>query len=212
MHRLPLYSVILLTLSLLACNTQKKAIQSQATEINKLDQVQQVMIGSYDSSSQAERDSNYYNISLHMYPIWQSTGEHYLYVEQALANKQESPYRQRVYKLIQDNGRIASIVYTLPNPEEFVGKWKNTQYFDQFSPDMLILREGCAVYLDSTDYGWKGSTNEKDCKSSLRGASYATSIVSIYSDRIESWDQGFDSDDNQVWGATLGGYIFEKLE
>jgi hypothetical protein len=29
---------------------------------------------------------------------------------------------------------------------------------------------------------------------------------------IISWDRGFDKDDNQVWGAINGGYIFDKIE
>jgi hypothetical protein len=28
---------------------------------------------------------------------------------------------------------------------------------------------------------------------------------------LASWDRGFDSTDNQVWGAEKGGYIFKKL-
>jgi CpeT protein len=56
----------------------------------------------------------------------------------------------------------------------------------------------------------KGATNEQDCSSQLRGASYATSKVQISPGRIESLDQGFDSNGKQVWGATKGGYIFKK--
>ena len=39
-------------------------------------------------------------------------------------------------------------------------------------------------------------------------ASYATSIVETTDSMILSWDQGWDSNDQQVWGAVDGAYIF----
>ena len=46
-----------------------------------------------------------------------------------------------------------------------------------------------------------GTTKDKECKSLLFGASYATSEVEIFQDKILSWDRGYDSDDIQVWGS-----------
>ncbi|WP_188926788.1 CpcT/CpeT family chromophore lyase [Shewanella algicola] len=31
-------------------------------------------------------------------------------------------------------------------------------------------------------------------------------------DKIVSWDRGFDSNDQQVWGAVKGGYEFIKAQ
>ena len=56
-----------------------------------------------------------------------------------------------------------------------------------------------------------GHTNIKTCKSTLRGANYATSEVEITSEKIISWDRGFDIEGNHVWGATEKGYIFDIL-
>ena len=50
-----------------------------------------LMQGSFDSKAQAERDSAFYAISLHMHQVWPERG-HFLYVEQALASMQEKPY------------------------------------------------------------------------------------------------------------------------
>ena len=44
-----------------------------------------LMQGSFDSKAQAERDSAFYAISLHMHQVWPERG-HFLYVEQALAS------------------------------------------------------------------------------------------------------------------------------
>ncbi|MEM6768702.1 MAG: chromophore lyase CpcT/CpeT, partial [Bacteroidota bacterium] len=87
-----------------------------------LDQLYTTMSGSFSSEQQAEADSTYYPISLHMYPIWPESGERWLYVEQAMVSEQDKPYRQRVYKIegIELN-RFQSIVYTLENDSLFVG-------------------------------------------------------------------------------------------
>jgi len=49
------------------------------------------------------------------------------------------------------------------------------------------------------------------CESTLRGAAYATSEVRLTLARMESWDRGFDRPGTQVWGATEGPYIFERV-
>ena len=172
------------------------------------------MTGSFNSAIQANKDSSYFNISLHMYPIWKERKEHWLYVEQAVNSMQDKPYRQRLYKL-EKTGKntFVSKVFTIQNPEEYIGKWKDPDYFDKLTQEDIDEKEGCAVYLEKVgEHTFKGSTKAQDCKSSLRGASYATSIVQIQEDLIKSWDQGFDSNGIQVWGAVKGGYVFNKLD
>lgn len=169
------------------------------------------MMGSFDSSAQAAKDSAYYNISLEMHPVWENSDGHWLYVEQAVSTMTERPYRQRMYQLVPNSdGSISSVVYTLENESQFIGKWKTPEYFDQFDKSILKEREGCAVILRSNENGFKGSTKGTFCKSSLAGASYATSKVSISENQIESWDQGFNAEGIQVWGAEKGAYIFKR--
>ena len=178
----------------------------------ELSELYKLMQGSFNSELQSQQDSSYYNISLHMYPIWKDKG-HFLYVEQALNSMQDQPYRQRVYEITRiTDSTFSSAVYTLPNEKEWIGKWKNLKSFDQISKSDLILRDGCEVILKRLDKNhYKGSTGENSCNSSLRGASYATSEVEITEGTIISWDRGMDRDGNQVWGAEKGGYIFNKI-
>jgi len=207
------YGLIFALLVFLAfsCATQKEAVEPIPDETMAL---RDMMTGSYDSSNQESQDSSYYNISLHMYPIWENRKDgRYLYVEQALASMQDRPYRQRVYRLQQqEDGTLASYVYTIKHDSLFIGKWKTPGYFDKYGLTLLDEREGCEVILEKTDVGYQGSTVADHCKSSLRGAAFATSKVSMTTDRITSWDQGFDSDGKQVWGATKGPYIFDKVK
>ena len=199
-------------LCLFSCDFSTSKRMSKSDD-QMLEDLFQIMQGSYSSAAQASADSNYYNISLHMYPIWQDkTESKWLYVEQALYSKQDQPYRVRVYELkAHSDELIESKVYTLKDQDKFIGKWNDSAYFDAYDHNILEEREGCAVYLKSiNDKKFEGATRDKECKSSLRGASYASSKVQVEPDRITSWDQGFDAEDNQVWGATKGAYIFIK--
>ncbi|MBV6647044.1 MAG: chromophore lyase CpcT/CpeT [Cyclobacteriaceae bacterium] len=185
----------------------------QTNPKSSLDALQDIMTGHFSSEAQSRQDSNFFHITLHMYPIWKDKDGKWLYVEQASATQQDKPYRQRVYQLTEeDGGLLVSKVYSLENEDKFVGKWQFEGFFDQFDTGILKEREGCAVYLKKTDKGFEGATKDKMCTSTLRGASWASSKVTITKDRIVSWDQGFDADDNQVWGATSGGYVFDRIE
>ncbi|MEM7185206.1 MAG: chromophore lyase CpcT/CpeT, partial [Bacteroidota bacterium] len=107
----------------------------------------ELMQGSFNSEKQSLADSSYYNISLHMYPIWKDKGN-FLYVEQALNSRQNNPYRQRVYEVARwDDTHLSSAVYTLPNDSLWIGKWRTPEAFDSITPNDLELREGCAVIL-----------------------------------------------------------------
>ncbi len=172
------------------------------------------MEGDFDSDGQAQTDSSYYNIRLHMREIWSKNSKsgYWLYVEQVLASMPEKPYRQRIYHLTRkDNETIESKVYELPSPERFVGAWRNEDKMKKLSKDSLIDRQGCSIFLKIDEDGnfW-GSTPGKECLSTLRGATYATSEVKIYPNMLISWDRGWDAGDRQVWGAEKAGYRFRK--
>jgi len=171
------------------------------------------MTGSFFSEEQAKMDTNYFNIELEMVQIWKDrTDGPWLYIEQAVAKSKDKPYRQRVYQLIKrSDGKIESIVYTIPDPLRFSGDYKKEFPLLRLTPDSLTLKEGCEVVLYQADEGYfEGSTIDRNCSSDLRGASYATSKVIIHNDKMISWDRGFDENGNQVWGATKCGYIFKK--
>jgi hypothetical protein len=171
------------------------------------------MTGSFSSEEQAQQDSNYFNIELEMVQLWKDrTDGPWLYIEQAVAESKDKPYRQRVYQLRKrSDGKIESLVYTITDPLRFAGDYKKEFPLLRLTPDSLILKEGCEVVLYQADNGYfEGSTIDKNCSSDLKGASYATSEVMIDKDKMISWDRGFDENGKQVWGATDGSYIFKK--
>ncbi len=200
-----LYTLVL-SLFFVGCNKDEKKVDTELNELFSL------MQGSFNSEDQAKKDSTYYNISLHMYPIWKEKGN-FLYVEQALNSMQNKPYRQRIYEVTRLNDSVfSSAIYAIPNDSLWIGKWKTTNDFNSISLKEINKREGCAVLLKriGKDH-FKGETDNNSCKSTLRGASYATSEVEIKKGTVLSWDRGFDADNKHVWGAEKAGYIFNEI-
>lgn len=205
-------TLLLFAMTLAAACKQTKTKSPAENVDNDVNELFALMQGSYNSEKQSLADSTYYNISLHMYPIWEEKGN-WLYVEQAMNSMQDKPYRQRIYEVKRnENGQLTSYVYTLPNDSLWIGKWKTPEAFNDLSMENLRLRDGCEVVLTKkSDSSFVGTTQNGTCESTLRGASYAMSEVEITAKGITSWDQGFDSEGQQVWGATEGGYVFDKL-
>lgn len=200
--------VVLLVAILLTAGC--KTIQNQS-DSNELKELVSIMQGHYSSEKQALADKDYYNISLRMTPIWKSKGN-YLFVEQAIFDKQDKPYRVRIYKVSQRGNEFISEIYTLKDEKAWIGKWATPEIYDQLTEADIELKSGCEVVLKHTGKNrFEGATGDKTCPSELRGASWANSKVTVTENTILSWDQGFDKDGKQVWGATKGGYEFIKI-
>jgi len=172
-----------------------------------------IMAGEFSSEKQAGADSSYLHIKLNMTHVMTENPDGYwLYVEQAMASAPDKPYRQRVYHLfLQDDQTIVSKVFELKNPDQYTGGSKDKSKLAVIAPDSLVDRQGCSIYLKKLGKNtFTGSTPGKECLSSLRGAVYATSEVTISPGKMVSWDRGWDREDKQVWGAEKGGYVFLK--
>ena len=124
--------ILLITIFIWSCNSLKKVSKKDNTK-----ELVSLMIGSFSSAKQAKKDTAFYDITLQMYPIWENRKDgNWLYVEQSLSKKPEKPYRQRVYKIEKvDDELFRSIVYTLPNPKDFIGKYKtnNLNFWSAYS-------------------------------------------------------------------------------
>jgi len=182
-------------------------------EASDLDLLTEWMTGTFSSAAQAAEDPEFFAVSLHMTPIWTDRQDgRWLYVEQAVSDAPDRPYRQRVY-LVDEvaPGLFETRVYTLPDPGSVIGAWRTDAPLNDLNPDDLEEREGCSIVLRRHDETFIGSTLAWLCSSSLRGASYATSEVMITPDGMVSWDRGFAEDQKQVWGSVNGGYVLDRI-
>lgn len=185
-----------------------------------------MMAGSFSSAEQSLVDKDFRDIRLHMTLIWPSRtsdSEKWLYVEQAMAEAQDRPYRQRIYRVTPGTserggvGTLVSEVFELPGGPEgalmYAGAWQTPDSMETLSPEQLSKRDGCDVVLREVVAGtFEGGTVGKACLSSLRGATYVTSKVRMDATGLVTWDQGFDASDKQVWGAVKSGYEFRRVQ
>ncbi len=170
--------------------------------------------GSFSSGPQSREDPRFREITLEVVPIWTGRDDGpWLYVEQAAATSPALPYRQRIYQLLADGDGVLSLVYELPgDPLLFAGAWRTPARFDALLPDLLLARDGCGVRLRQAGPNrLTGGTEGTGCRSSLRGATYATSEVTLTPQWMETLDRGFDANGVQVWGSEHGPYRFERL-
>lgn len=201
--------LLAITTLFLGCKSSQNKTFKNSSELNELVTIMQ---GHYSSELQSKEDKEYYNISLRMTPIWKDKGN-YLFVEQAIFDKQDKPYRVRIYKVHQVGEKFISEIYTIKNEKDWIGKWSTPKVYDQLQESDIELKVGCEVTLKREGKNkFSGATGDKTCPSELRGASFANSIVTVTQNEIHSWDQGFDKEGKQVWGATKGGYRFVKIE
>ena len=210
-----LTAALLLLLAAAACAPPPPgdADHRPATADEGLETLALLMHGYFSSRAQSEADSSYYDVRLRMIPIWPALApeEHWLYVEQSIAGHEDAPYRQRLYRLTRaDAGLYESAVFTLPDPERFVGA--SPAEFRNLSPEDVEPRTGCSAFLTRAGArSFRGGTRGEGCASDLRGARYAVSSVSLDEKGMTSWDRGFDAAGKQVWGAVKGGYVFDRL-
>ena len=172
-----------------------------------------LMQGSYNSEVQSKVDSSYFNISMHMYPIWEDKGN-FLYVEQALNRIQDKPFHQRIYEITQtSDSTFSSAIYLLDVDSLWVGKWKTPKAFDSISLKDIVLKEGCEVIFKhvASDH-FVGKTGDNTCASNIPGVAFARSEVEVLEDKVISWYRGFDANGEYVWGPEKGPYIFNKLD
>ncbi len=205
-------------LGLLACPTagdddDSAGDDDDSTEtFDVLAEAERFLVGTFDSEAQSISQPQYYAVQLEMCPVdVPDVGERVLYVEQAVMDSLNNPYRQRLYVLEagEEEDVAVSGVWEFDLPGMYVGTCDDADP-REITADDVAEKPGCEVYLTWVDDHFEGGTAGKDCVSTMSGASYATSEVTIFEDRLESWDRGFDDGDQQVWGATQGAYVFDR--
>jgi len=190
------------------------ADDATAGPASDLDRLAGWMTGSFANAAQAKAEPEFSEATLHLARIWRERADAaWLYVEHALAKSPEAPFRQRVYRVrALADGVFECRAYEISDPEKYVGAWKEATPLASLAPEALFGREGCAVLLRAIDAKtFSGSTLGSQCPSALKGATHATSEVTVTAEGLVSWDRGFDSKGVQVWGRTKGGYRFDRV-
>ncbi|MCO4772732.1 MAG: chromophore lyase CpcT/CpeT [Deltaproteobacteria bacterium] len=221
MSRLPVLCLPLLGLSLLAgCPTTGDDDDAVGPDLDALaavraDRLTQWLAGEFNSEAQSLSDPNYWDIQvLGCAVLAPELGQRVLYIEQAFMDDLAAPYRQRIYVVeasSEDEVSAWTTVYALTDANAAIGLCDQTTR-PEFSEEDVELRDGCGVQVtwSSTEQEFSGGTVEDECASTINDATYATSDVVIGPTGFTSWDRGFDGNDEQVWGAVDGPYVFDR--
>ncbi len=152
------------------------------------------------------------DVRLHVVAVWtERTDGYWLYVERARANNPAAPYFQRVVRVHVEGHLLVSDTYLLPgDADRFDGAWRAPEPLADVAAGSLVLRSDDTLHWTRTVGGtFSGVPEYGSCSSVLQGATHAASRMTVSSERITSWDQGFDDSGKQVWGVTSGPYVFE---
>ena len=202
---------LFLLLPLVACG--EKSDDTATDSFDLLETFESQLSGRFDSLDQSIEDPSYYDIQLHACAVEApELGEHVLYIEQAMLSDVGSPYRQRLYVLTaESDDTVRSSIYTVSNEDALIGLC-NSDEIATFEVGTYEPRTGCDVVLTYNGVGFEGSTEEGACPSDMNGATYATAVVTTTPDTITSWDQGWNDQGQQMWGAIDGAYVFQRRE
>jgi hypothetical protein len=180
----------------------------------EMDKIAAFMVGSFSNAEQMASASGYHDLVLETARIWRLAPDGvWLYVEQALPTNRDKPFLQRIYHFTRkDEGSFVYEIYLLPDEENFIGAFADVSLFDDFSAADLTHKVGCDIHLDRLNsYTYNGGTEGSSCPSELHGASHSTTKIEIRPGRLETWEQGWSLDGQQIWGPTQGPYIFKRL-
>lgn len=171
--------------------------------------------GTYTTSAEAQKDTSRSDVTLRILQLWESrTDAYWFYVEQAMTNKQEKPYRTAVLRITEAEGKIESKNYKLPHKEFYYGSWKEPSNLSRKISDTSIAPDAiCSIYFKRKNRKkFTGGTGEAKCPNSRKGAKYFTNECSLTESVFYSWDRGWSEDGKLVWGPEDKGYEFIKVK
>lgn len=93
-------------------------------------------------------------------------GDHVFYVEEYIDDDPKNISRQRIVSftsLVPDEG-IEMAIYFLKDAKKYVGAYKDTSVFKDFTKDDLFGLDGCNVIFQRDGEQYKGSMKEKACQ------------------------------------------------
>jgi CpeT protein len=180
----------------------------------QVDEVASYLIGAMDTSAQAAIDRHGPDVRITTCSIRVAdTAATFLYQEQALSLKLNSPYRQRFLQIAPsaDRLQVESIAYKPANPEAWMGLCDKPEV-DRIVPVSQLGDTVCSLILQKQGDGYLGTTPEEGCVANYRGAVRITNQVQLTQNTMETWDRGFDAGGQQVWGARDESYQYRDID
>lgn len=135
------------------------------------------------------------------------------FLEQAYDYMLSQPYRLRVLKLVEANGRLEIENYKVQEEQEFYGASRNLERLQLLTAERLDKLPGCTFHVEWTGHGFKGQVEPgKGCMVFRNGKNtYLESSFEINEDKFISLDRGHDPEtDEHIWGSIAGEFHFVR--
>jgi catechol 2,3-dioxygenase-like lactoylglutathione lyase family enzyme len=199
--------------------------RAQSPTDAEIEKLARWMTGVFDTFAQVARDEAANAPYKHVKAILKITplniagmndqGARTLYIEQALAEAEDKPYRQGIYYLHRVNGVIINRNFKLiDNATEFIGAHRNPAVLNKITKERLTPVNGCDITLTKINEERFSAIVglHRTCKSTLRGATHMISQGEITPHYQVTLDQGFDDTGAHKWGPPPGtmGHLFMK--
>ncbi len=175
-----------------------------------------MLVGSYSTHAQAIADPAFHDLNLEIVRCWTDRADGpWLYLEQSSTSTIDKPYKQRVYKLVNNlDGTVTVLAFELPgDPLPHALAWMAAQPLNDLTPELLVAQDGCALSITLAQDGLSatGGTEGTHCPSPHAGVSYATLELITSASTLQLWERGFDETRAQVSGSRVGPCAFVKL-
>jgi hypothetical protein len=140
-----------------------------------------------------------------------------LYLEQAYDFAQDQPYRIRVLKFVEHNGKIEIPHYRLKNDDAMRGAARDLNKLATLNIDDLDLMCGCGMDVTWTGTGFKGMVEPgKQCFVDRNGQrTYLDNEFEVLDQgaTLMSLDRGRDlQTDERIWGSIAGPFHFKRTQ
>ncbi|MCM1985157.1 chromophore lyase CpcT/CpeT [Lyngbya confervoides] len=178
----------------------------------------QWMIGEFTNRTQALEDPVWYvHLQLWHRPVQLPVlGDYCIFAEQANILHPETPYRQRLLVLHQDQaGQIQGQYWAFRSPEAFRGAGAHPQKLRGITRDQILELPGCKLTLDCSDQSFSARPlPHHPCCFDYAGQTRQVEIgFEVRPQRFTSYDRGIDPQTGKaIWGALMGPYQFDKCQ
>lgn len=140
-----------------------------------------------------------------------------LYLEQAYDFAQDQPYRIRVLKFVECDGKIEIPHYRLKNDDAMRGAARDLNKLATLNLDNLDLMCGCGMDVTWTGTGFKGMVEPgKKCFVDRNGQrTYLDNEFEVLDQgaTLMSLDRGRDlQTDERIWGSVAGPFHFKRTQ
>lgn len=170
------------------------------------------MSGTFDSIAQEKGPGA--GTRMRVAPMWierQQAGEHWLYVEHARIESDPAPFRQRIYRFSELEGKFFADIFALPgNPRDFAGEWRKPKPFEGFRAEQLREYPGCRLAVGHMTMMFWARTEGKACRAEDPAAAHEFTEMLVNSAGMKYGEQGYDPAGRQIAGTT-GVWDFRRM-